>query len=111
MAFCLMLYNGGTYDQDGTGTTKRLLRADLVEHFFQDAVPELKPFALNRVPHPNLTFAFGPRLQMVETDAAPKGEVEEGGLANTQIVISGERELVMLTLVNKSPFPCRQGRA
>ncbi len=111
MAFCLMLYNGGTYEEDGTGITKRLLRADLVEHFFQDAVPELKPFAVNRVPHPNLTFAYGPQLQMVETGAAVKGEIEEGGLANTKIVISRERELVMLTLCNKLPFPNLAARA
>lgn len=105
MRFLLFLYNGGMH------AGKRVLRADLVERFFQNALPELHPFEANRVQHRNLSFTYGPQLQLIETEASPKGEIVEGGLANTKVVVSRERDLVFLTMTNKFTFPNLAARA
>lgn len=99
MHFLLFLYNGGMHKG------QRILRADLVESFFENALPELRPFTINRVQHENLSFTYGPQVQLVETQASPKGEITEGGLANTKMVVSRERELVFVTMTNKLTFP------
>ena len=99
MHFLLFLYNSGMHEG------QRILRADLVEKFFENALPELRPFELNRVQHENLSVTYGPQVQIVETEASPKGEITEGGLANTKMVVSRERELVFVTMTNKFTFP------
>lgn len=105
MRFLLFLYNGGMHEG------RRILRADLVERFFQNALPALHPFEANGVQHKNLSFTYGPQLQLIETEASPKGEIVEGGLANTNMVVSRERELVFLTMTNKFTFPNLAARA